>query len=558
MARYSRIKDEDADEDSVALMLGQRPPRLSRFEGSDYIQLEDLDLENSAADAETKPQGYVKNVKRSTHSLFVGIFIMIFSFVVVAIVVSIHRRSQHGSSPRARGVLSSPLSSETSFYNGTVHLNRTTLVISLDGMHPHYVSPERTPRLDEFSRDSFATPFMNPSFPTQTFPNHWTLVTGMYPINHGIVGNTFYDPKLDLEFVNTDPTKSLDRRFWGGEPIWTTARKNNASSAVHMWPGSEVDWGQDGPDEVDKFDADESLDNKLDKILTWLDREEPPQLMLTYVPLIDSVGHQTGIAGPKMAGALNEVDSFIGKVIDGLAHRNLTDIVNLVVLSDHGMAPTSNNRVVFLDKIVTNFKEIKSIRGWPLAGIRFDNQKQVNEAYASLKYYEDQDRENLQQRFKVYKVDEMLARWHFGIAKSSAYNENPPPVGEFDHRLPSLYIVPEPGYSLVTNEEWDAMDHTLQLKGVHGYDSAAPLMRAMFLAHGPAFPSGKYIPFDNVDVYSAICRSLGFSESPNSDGSFHGIGMTSPIARENYPGLPWEEETLQRSSFDAYFRSHQM
>lgn len=557
MARYSRINEEDADKDSVALMLGQRPPRLSRFGGSDYIQLDNLDPENSAVDPGNKLQDYVKNVKKKSHSLFIGIFIIIFSFVLISIFVSIHRR-QHLSSavPSLNGVLSSPLSPETRFYNGTIHLNRTTLVISIEGMHPHYISPKRTPRLDEFSRKSFSTPFMNPSFPTQTFPNHWTLVTGMYPIHHGIIGNTFYDPELDLEFVNTNSTKSLDRRLWGGEPVWTTAKKYGVSSAVHMWPGCEVDWGQNGPDELEKFNADESLNNKLSKIFSWLDRNEPPQLMLAYVPLIGLIGHQAGIAGPKMAVALAEVDSFIGNVIDGLKNRNLTDIVNLVLISDHGMAPTSNERIVILDKIITNFKKIKSIRGWPMAGLRFDMDEQVSEAYASLKYYEDQDKENGQQRFKVYKVDEMPSKWHFGLPKKAANKEGFTAVGAYDHRLAPIYILPEPGFSLVTNEDWDAMNHDYSQKGTEGYDSAAPLMRAVFLAQGPAFPFGRYVPFNNVDVYSAICRSLGFPESPHSDGSFHGVAMTSPIAHENYPGLPFEEETFRGSSFDVYYRSH--
>jgi len=132
-----------------------------------------------------------------------------------------------------------------------------------------------------------------PSFPSETFPNHWTLITGLYPINHGIVSDTFYDEEADIYFNASDPNTYTNREVWGGEPIWTTLKKQNISTAVNMWPGADANWGEDGPDEVTGFDKDQPLEEKTAQIIEWLDREEPPQLMMAYLPNVDTAGRNT-------------------------------------------------------------------------------------------------------------------------------------------------------------------------------------------------------------------------------------------------------------------------
>ncbi|GME99732.1 unnamed protein product [Ambrosiozyma monospora] len=153
-----------------------------------------------------------------------------------------------------------PINQKTVFSNGTHDFYSTTLLISLDGFHPHYISEENTPFMNTLlTGKGYGPPYMIPSNPTVTFVNHWTLVTGLKPIYHGITGNKFFDEATNDSFINTDPSSALQKKWWGGEPIWSTAEKQGFRTAVHMWPGSEVDLGQGlNPSAVDKFNQTET------------------------------------------------------------------------------------------------------------------------------------------------------------------------------------------------------------------------------------------------------------------------------------------------------------
>jgi len=552
---YTRLND-DPDGDSVALMQGQAPPRLARFGATDYVQLEDLDPDGSTTNEERRErvhEKFVENSAKARRMLRNVVALVLFVVISSMLAVGLYQRHQVVNGHPATTVLAKPLDPHTKFSNGSHTFKRSTLVISLDGMHPHYLSDSRTPRLHKLVKTGFATPYMRPSFPTQTFPNHWTLITGNYPINHGIVGNTFLDPEIGLDFVNVNPEKSRDRRFWGGEPLWITAKQHGVKSAVHMWPGSEAEWGDQYPDEYSEYDGNEPLDKKADKILGWLDSEDMPQLMLAYVPNIDAVGHASGIFGPQLMAECLSVDQFIGTILDGLSHRNLTDIVNLVVLSDHGMAPTDDTHMVFLDDIVSNWDNVTSNRGWPLAGLRFRDDEEVGTAIKSAKSAAKKGAAG----YKVFGSDRMPPSWHFTTSELEDAHGHKSGFGKYIQRLAPMYIVPEPTYSLVTHDDWDDMGHHYNLAGVHGYDPSSSLMRALFLAQGPAFPAGRYYTFDNIDVYSAVCRSLGFPESPSSDGNFTGVPLMGKIPVEGYPptsaGIT---DFFKGSSFDDFFDKH--
>lgn len=184
---------------------------------------------------------------------------------------------------------------------------------------------------------------------------------------------------------NTKPAQSLDREWWGGQPIWITAGQQDVPTAVHMWPGSEVAWDEGSMLEVDKYNATETLENRTKRVLSWIDREknDRPELILAYVPTIDEIGHQFGIAGQELMDALKDVDSVVGGLMDGISQRNLTDIVNLVVVSDHGMSPTSNDRLIYLDNLL-EMDNIDRIDGWPLIAIRPKSSIHLDSLYQNL------------------------------------------------------------------------------------------------------------------------------------------------------------------------------
>lgn len=436
---------------------------------------------------------------------------------------------------------------KTAVSNGTHDFYPTTVVVSLDGFHPHYVSQDLTPNLHRLFVNGSGFPYMTPSFPSSTFPNHWTLVTGLYPAHHGIVGNTFFDTKTGKQFVNVKPDMSLAREWWGGEPIWATAALQGVKTAVHMWPGSEVAWGPEGePAVVDKFNGSEVLSAKRDRVLSWLDEpslEDRPELILAYVPTVDTIGHKYGVAGQELKDALADVDALVGSIMGGIQDRSLEDIVNLVVLSDHGMAPTSNDRVAFIEDLV-DINTVEHMDGWPLVALRFNEDTDIAQTYADVKAKETPDG-----GWKVYRKEDLPREWNFGGKTKSPY----------DSRLAPLWLIPTVGWSLTTREKLAAMPNgEIAPKGVHGYNSSESLMRALFVAQGPYFDiPTMYHPIPNVDVYNILCDTLGLTPSSN-DGA-PAPRTLIPLAPnwqdpQPYPGVPFHPEILKlNSTYDELF-----
>lgn len=403
--------------------------------------------------------------------------------------------------------------------NGTTLFAPTTLLISLDGFRADFLHRDLTPTLAAFIRAGVSPKYMLPSFPSVTFPNHFTLVTGLYPESHGVVGNTFWDPESEKEFWYTDPARSMKPEWWRAEPIWELAEREGVTSGVHMWPGSEAHIGDLEPTYVDKYNAQEDLVNKVDRIFAWLDlpgpeddganKESPrPQFMAAYVPNVDADGHKFGPNGTEIRKTISEVDTMLGKLFDGIEARNLSDIVNIIVVSDHGMATTDTSRLIQLEDLIDT-SLIEHTDGWPLYGLRpvDSSEEHLQELYDTL--HAKAESPDYKGKFEVYLRDHnMPERYHF--------SNNP--------RIAPLWIVPTTGWAIVTKDDFDvesAMDtkKSYSPAGLHGYDHENPLMRAIFVARGPAFPhtpGSELEVFQNTAVYGIVCDSLGLPPSPNN------------------------------------------
>lgn len=324
---------------------------------------------------------------------------------------------------------------------------------------------------------------MLPSFPSLTFPNHYTMVTGLYPESHGIVGNTFWDPKFNEEFYYTHPAHSMQPKWWGGEPLWETTEKAGVKTAIHMWPGSEAHIGAFEPSHLDKFNGSEELSLKVKRILGLLDLPGPdmptaradnprPQLIAAYVPNVDADGHKYGPNSTEIRTTIQKVDTMLSEIFHGLEHRNLTNIVNVIVVSDHGMATTSVDRLIQLDDLVDP-SLLSHIDGWPLYGLRPKNIGDLESMYQQI-LEKTKDNPNVE----VYLRDKnMPERYHF------SHND----------RIAPLWLVPKTGWAIVKKSEFDVQKaikegKTYNPRGLHGYDHEHPLMRAIFVARGPAFP----------------------------------------------------------------------
>ncbi|KAF3935877.1 hypothetical protein ABW20_dc0100803 [Dactylellina cionopaga] len=383
--------------------------------------------------------------------------------------------------------------------NGTHEYHPTTILISLDGFRADFLNRKLSPTLQKFIDTGVSPAYMYPSFPSVTFPNHWSIVTGLYPESHGIVGNSFWDPEIEKEFYYTDPEKSLQAHWWGGEPIWSTAERQGVKAAVHMWPGSEM---RPAPYEIsylDHFNKSEPLTNKVDRIMQWLDKpvDMRPQFIASYFHHVDTAGHKYGPNSTEVNNTIALVDGMLAHLFADIEARNLTKVVNVVVVSDHGMATTSNDRLIFVDEII-DMKQIEYSDGWPLYGLRPKEGVNLTELHQTLTT-EAANNPN----WDVYLKDvDMPEKWHF--------SKNP--------RIAPLWLVPKTGWAIVTRAEHDpSKTHKpYSPRGLHGYDNFHPLMRSIFVARGPAFPhppGSKVEPFGNWEIYSILCHSLGLQQA---------------------------------------------
>lgn len=391
------------------------------------------------------------------------------------------------------------------FSNGTAIFAPTTVLISLDGFRADFLQRGITPRLNAFIAEGVSPSYMLPSFPSVTFPNHYTLVTGLYPEAHGVVGNTFWDPNMQQEFYYTYPARSMQGKWWGGEPLWVTAEKQGIRTAIHMWPGSEAHIMEIEPSFLDKFNGKEELSKKVDRVLELLDMpgleqmptalpsEMRPQLIAAYVPNVDADGHRYGPNSTEIRTTINDVDTMLDHLFTGLEERNLTKVVNVVVVSDHGMATTSIDRLVQLDDII-DMSKIEHVDGWPLYGLRPKDDADLESLHQTLVHEAANN-----DAFDVYLRDvDMPDRWHF------SRNE----------RIAPLWIIPQTGWAIVTKDEFNieeekAKGGVYHPRGLHGYDHEHPLMRAIFVARGPAFPhapNSRVEPFRKSLLHSSLSR----------------------------------------------------
>jgi len=339
-------------------------------------------------------------------------------------------------------------------------------------------------------------------------------MTGLYAESHGIVANNFWDPVIEREF-NPYNTRagSLDPSWWLGEPMWETAGKAGMITANLMWPGPPVTRTGAEPTYFVLFREPVPLSVKLDQILAWIDLplEERPQLISVYEPSVDIAGHTAGPCSQLVNDALKAVDLFAKELQDALEARNLADIVDVVFVSDHGMADTSHPEWVYIDDYLDEqaINLIEHEDGWPSMGLRF-SPKANSTAYLNILL---EAAKNNSEKFDVYTHDTMPERYHFSHTP----------------RIAPIYIIPKYGYALTTRGRGESG----MTKGNHGYDNRDPQMQAMFIAHGPfsnvvkALYRQSWMPnknkgwhstsddvyvmdwFQNVEVYNLVMRLLG-------------------------------------------------
>lgn len=365
----------------------------------------------------------------------------------------------------------------------TVIAKKTTVVISCDGFRWDYAEMYDTPFLDRMAQQG-AKGELIPSFPSKTFPNHYTLATGLRPEHHGIIANSFLDRKTGARFSLSNAKTKYDPHFYHGEPLWLTAQRQGLHTVVFYWPGSDVAIDGKYPDLWHRYDEKPRLtfSQRVDGIMQQLTGKKAPDLVMAYFEEPDGSGHNYGPQAKETRAAVELVDSLLGSLWTRIGKAGLQDQVNLVVVSDHGMTWFTPSRQISVSRYLHK-DWYQSIEGNLPANIYAAEPWQQDSIVAALRGVA---------HLQVWRKTD-IPRWlHY----------------QADPNIGDVVVLPDEGFLFT--------DELCRNGGIHGYDPAYSDMHAVFRACGPDIRQGVDVgAFSNTAVYALICRLLGIQPAPN-------------------------------------------
>lgn len=368
------------------------------------------------------------------------------------------------------------------------------VLISIDGFSWDYLAKGYypTPILDGF-RKKGVTAQLHPQFPSKTFPNHYSIITGLYPDSHGIVANVFWDPVMQKTFALSDTAGAKDPAWWGGDPLWNVANRSGKISASYFWVGSEVYINGLRPTYVKQYDQSVPSIQRVEQVLQWLDMpsSKRPSFITMYFSEVDSAGHRYGPNSHAVATAVKELDASLGTLFYGITARQSALDIQTIVVSDHGMQEIGGG--VFLDKYL-NASDLAMCKipdmNTPSIKIWVDEDK-VAHIYAKLR--------NIPHA-KAYLKHEIPENLHFNTSR----------------RIAPIFVLADIGYLITTTEIWSHYP-ALLTGGSHGWDPVNANMTGIFLAQGSRFPQSSVTKsFQNIEVYNLVSAILGLTPSPNN------------------------------------------
>ncbi|MEO6804203.1 MAG: ectonucleotide pyrophosphatase/phosphodiesterase [Granulicella sp.] len=367
------------------------------------------------------------------------------------------------------------------------------VLVSLDGFRYDYPVKYGPPHLLAMAAKGASAPQgMLPSYPSLTFPNHLSLITGLYPEHHGIVANSFYDPSRNATYVYTQSKTNSDGSWYGGTPLWVLAEQQGMRSACLFWPGSEAEIQGKRPSYYLKFDDKLSDEKRIDQVIAWLQlpAEQRPHFITLYYSNVDHAGHNYGPESEEVRAAVHHLDDMVGELDQRLTALHLP--IDLVVVADHGMVTLNPKNV--------NLSDFADLGNFHTEGSQLYPKTDADaaKAYQEFKAHPDP-------RFSVYRRADVPAALHF--------NSNP--------REGDPVIVPNGPYTIRAHASLTGAATRLSIvRGGHGYNPRTmPEMKAIFFAEGPDIKQGTRLPpFENVNVYPFIAKILGL-KTPATDGN---------------------------------------
>ena len=357
-----------------------------------------------------------------------------------------------------------------------------TVVVSLDGCRWDYPQWYDTPLFDQMASEGVESGLI-PSFPSKTFPNHYTLATGLYPDHHGIIANNFYDPATGRTYKLSDPATKTDPVFYGGEPIWVTAQKNGLRTVIYYWAGCDVNiqsirpWRYFSYEDNPRLTYDQCVNSIIDMLL--LPEAERPNLIMAYFDQPDYNGHDFGPQDKHTRDAVVKMDRLMRRLYEGIRALPIGSDVNLIILSDHGMTSLADERVVNLHQVLRD-EWLTSADGNVPTNL-YVHPEYMDSVWNALSHVEH------------------IQYWHKAdIPTYLHYGTNP--------RVGDIVVLPDLG--------WVVCDSLNGEYGSHGFDPFFSDMHAMFRAVGPDFAHVSRPHFRNVDVYPLLCHLLGITHAP--------------------------------------------
>lgn len=363
--------------------------------------------------------------------------------------------------------------------------DRYVVVLSMDGFRADYPDRAYTPTLDSLAAVGVRATF-RPSFPSVTFPNHYSMATGLHPNHHGLVNNFFYAPDLDSIYRMADPTPG----FYGGEPIWNTAEKQGVRTASFYWVGSEYSIQGRQPSIWKPFDKKVPFSDRADSVISWLQlpEKERPRLVMWYMEEPDGIGHRCTPDSSETLQKVEELDRVLNHFFTEARKLDIFEQIDFIVLSDHGMATFTPDKYVNLNDYLPRDSFDYIFDGVPT--LLYPKAGYTDKAYAILQQVP---------HISVWKKNE--------IPEKYVYGSNP--------RIGDLFVMPDIGTYLDFRPE-----SSPRLAATHGYDNFAPEMQAIFYAAGPSFKQHVELPaMANVNLYLILARLLDIKPAPNDGDS---------------------------------------
>ncbi|XP_063166004.1 venom phosphodiesterase-like isoform X2 [Candoia aspera] len=395
------------------------------------------------------------------------------------------------------------------------------ILFSMDGFRAEYLETWSglMPNIVKLKTCGTHAKYMRAAYPTKTFVNHYTIVTGLYPESHGIIDNNMYDVKFNKSFSLSGSAKS-NPAWWGGQPIWLTAIYQGLKAATYFWPGSEVKINGSFPTIYKVYNNSVPYEARVSELLKWLDlpRSERPDFYTLYIEEPDTTGHKFGPLSGEVIKALQLADRTLGMLMEGLKQRNLHNCVNLILLADHGMDKTFCKQMEYMTDYFNKINFYMYEGAAPR--IRAKNVPKDFYTFDSEEIVKNLTCRKPKQHFKAYLAKDLPKRLHY--------------VNNI--RIDKVNLMVDRQWMAVRSKRYNRCDG-----GTHGYDNEFRSMEAIFVAHGPGFKEQNEVKsFENIEVYNLMCDLMKIKPAPNN--GTHG-SLNHLLKTPFYDPTPAEEQS---------------